>query len=76
MIRIESCGSDAATVIMSTDDDMFYLQHIDSVLQNRETVYIGVTHLIGDVSMNEDATWRLSDDLISRDSSITVTSVS
>jgi hypothetical protein len=46
---------------------MFHLQYLDSVLQNRETIQVGMTNHVGDVFMNKDFTRTELNDLVDGD---------
>src|SRR4051812_8021499 len=59
-------GTDATAAVVAADDDMLDLQHLDSELQNRKTVEIGVDDYVGDVPMNEQLARRQADDFIRR----------
>src|SRR4051812_24444105 len=56
-------GTDTATTIVTAHDDMLDVKHIDRVLQDGETIEIGVHDQIGDIPMHEHLTRREADDL-------------
>ncbi len=53
--KSESVGThgrpDAAAAVMAHHHDMFHLEDIDRILQNRQTVEICVDHHVGDIAM-------------------------
>ncbi len=44
-------GPDAAAAVVAHHHDMFHLEDIDRILQNRQTVEICVDHHVGDIAM-------------------------
>lgn len=60
----------ATTAIVSTDDDVSNPQGIDSKLESRQAIEIGVYHKVGDVSMNEHLARQQADNLIRRNATI------
>lgn len=65
--------SDAATLIVAADNNMFYTEIFNAVLQNREAIKIGVGKEVRDVSMDKHLTWLKPNDFISRDAAIGTT---
>ena len=63
-VRFEG-GADAAAAVMSADDDVLHLKHVDRKLEHRQAVEIGVDHEVGDVAVHEELAGIESDDLIS-----------
>ena len=51
-------GLHAATAIVTTDNDVFYLQNIYRKLQHRQKIQIAVDHYIGHVAMNKHLAWQ------------------
>ena len=67
------CGFDTTTAVVTADDNMFYLEYFDRVLDNREAVEVGVHHHIGNIAVHKNfAGWQV-DDFIGRHSAIGTT---
>src|SRR5690242_20242427 len=52
-IMIGDGGFYTATPVMATNNYMFYLQVIDSIVQNTQQVYIGIDHQVGYIPMHK-----------------------
>lgn len=48
---------DASTTVVANDHHMFHLQHLDSVLQHREAVQVGVDDDVADIAVDEQLPW-------------------
>lgn len=57
---------DAATAIVSADDDMLHLQHLDGELDHRQAIEVGVHDDVGNVAVDEHFTGGQVDDLVGR----------
>ena len=68
------CGCfDATTAIVSAYDDVLYLEHLDSELDDTQAIEIAMYYNIGDVAMNEDFSRVKTHDLICRDATVRAT---
>jgi hypothetical protein len=57
---------DPSAAVMSADDHMLDLKHIDRVLQNRKTIHIRMNDQIGHVAMDEEFAGQQPDDFVGR----------
>ena len=69
-LRALEDGSNAAAPVMSRDNHVLDLQHVDRVLQDREAVEIRVHDHVGDVAMNEQFAGRQSHDFVRRNAAV------
>jgi hypothetical protein len=60
----------AAAAVMAADDDVFDIEHVDGVLQHRQTVEIGMHHDVRHVAMHEEFTRVETDDFIGGDPAV------
>ena len=60
----EQRGAHTAATVMPHHHDVFDFQYIDSKLDNRQTIKIGVHHHIGDIAMHEHLTRHQPDNFI------------
>jgi hypothetical protein len=63
-------SSHAATVIVTTHDNVRDFEHIDGILQSRHQVHVCRNNHVGNVTNNKDGSGSLSHDLVGRDTSI------
>ena len=70
MILVFHCRLDTATTIVAADDNMFDLENLNSKLNDRKTIQVGVHHDIGDISMNKHLTRRQIDNLVCRNPAV------
>jgi len=57
-------SADTAAPIVTANDDVLNLEYVDSELQHRQAIEIGVHDDICDVAVHEHLTWREADDLV------------
>jgi hypothetical protein len=57
-------GAHAAAAVMTADDHVSHLQHVDGVLQHRQAIEIGVDDHVGDVPVHEELARHEPDDLV------------
>jgi len=62
-----------STQVMATDNDVFYLQVINGIMEHREAVQISMIDTVGDISVDKDLTRSQFHQLISRDTAIRAT---
>ena len=60
----------AAAAVVSADDDVLHVQHIDGVLQYREAVEVSVNHDVGHVAVHEELSRQQADDFVGRHATI------
>ena len=63
-------GADAAATVVSDDHDVFYAEDIDRVLDDRETIQVGVNHDVGDVTVDKDLAGQKADDFVGRHATV------
>lgn len=57
-------GRNTSTAVMTTDDDMAHLEHIDCILQNGQQVHVCVCDHVGNVTMDENLAGIQVDNLV------------
>ena len=67
------CGTDAAAAVVADDHDVLHFQHINGVLDHRQTVEVGMDNDVGDVAVHEDLARQQADDLVGRDARVGTT---
>lgn len=63
-------GLDATAAVVAADDDVFYLEHIDGVLEDGEEIEIGFLDDVGDVAVDEDFAGGEAGDLVGGDARV------
>jgi hypothetical protein len=63
-------SSDAAAVIVTTNDNVRNFENIDGILQSRHQVHVCGNNHVGNVTNYKDGSGSLSHDLVGRDTSI------
>lgn len=63
-------GGDAAAAVVATDDDMFDLEVVDGVLEDREAVEVGVGEEVGDVAVDKDFAGGEAENFVGRDPAV------
>jgi len=61
---------DAATAVVAAHHDVFDTQDVNSVLEHRQAVQVGVNHKVGHVAMDEELTRKEPDDLVGGNSAV------
>lgn len=69
-LPVAACGDHPAAAVMPADDDVFNFQHLDRVLQNRQAVHVRMNDHVGDVAVNENLSWRQTQNLVGRDTTV------
>jgi len=68
--RIIKRRAHPAAPVVPADDHVLHLEHVDRVLQHRQTVEVGVDHDVGDVAMDEQLARTQVDNLIRRHATV------
>ena len=63
-------GLHATATVVPTDDDVLNFQDVHRVLQDRETIQVGVDDDVGDVAMHEELARQQADNLVGGDAAI------
>jgi hypothetical protein len=63
-------GMHARAAIVTTDNDVLYLEKIDGKLQHRKAIKVGVDHDIGDIAMNKEFPGQKANDGIRRHTTV------
>ena len=73
VVPLLSVDGHAPASVVSADDDMTHVQHVDGVLHHRQAVQIRMHDHVGNIAVHEDITRRQADDLIGRDARVGAT---
>jgi hypothetical protein len=68
MILFFEGGSDTTTTIMTTNNDIFHFEDLNSILDNCKGIDVRQRRLVGNVSVNKKLSWLQTDNLIGRHS--------
>ena len=63
-------GAHAAAAVVSDDDDVLDLEHVDGELHHRQAIEVGMHDDVGDVAVDEHLARRQADDLVGRHAAV------
>jgi len=69
-LRARERGTNAATAVVTTDDDVPHLERVHGVLEHRQAIEVGVHDDVRDVAMDEQLARRQVHDLVRGDSAV------